>query len=99
MSYYCVCANFYVKPDRREDFIAALRVDAEGTRKDEQGNILFTWGESTTEPNTFHVQEQYENEEAFKAHLEAPHCKAFLAIMEIDPFTKPLEFWSYVSMQ
>eukprot|EP01041_Mallomonas_annulata_P002038 gene2038-3961_t len=88
---YCLNVNIFVKPERREDFLAAIRANAKGTLTTEKANRLYTWGESCTDPNTFHFQEQFEDEDGFKAHTQAPHFMKWEEFTKSDPFTKPPE--------
>ena len=74
---YCVNVNLYVKPERREEFLRVIRINAQGTRTKEPLNIAYTWGESVNEPNTFHFQEQFMGEEGFVAHTQAPHFEVW----------------------
>jgi quinol monooxygenase YgiN len=48
--------NVFVKPERREEFLKVIAGNAAGTRSNEPLNLSYTWGESTTEKNTFHFQ-------------------------------------------
>ena len=70
---YCLNVRIAINPARRTEFIANIKNNALGTRTMEPGNVLYTWGESTTTPNVFHFQEQFLNKEAFIAHTKAPH--------------------------
>ena len=45
-----------VKPERREEFIACIKANQQGTLANEPLAVLYQWGESTTEPDTFHFQ-------------------------------------------
>jgi hypothetical protein len=53
---FCVSVNVFVKPERREEFLKVIAGNAAGTRSNEPLNLSYTWGESTTEKNTFHFQ-------------------------------------------
>jgi quinol monooxygenase YgiN len=56
---------------------AALEIMAE-THK-EPGNISYVFTQSLDEPGTIHIFEEWESEEALKAHFTAPHMAAFQA--------------------
>ena len=57
---YCLNVNLYVKPDRREEFLACIKANQSGTLTSEPLALRYDWGESATEPNTFHFHEMYE---------------------------------------
>lgn len=88
---FCVNVNLYVKPERREEFLKVIAINSAGTLANEPLNISYTWGESTTEKNTFHFQEQFKGEEGFLAHTNMPHFATWkvFADAEDSPFWKP----------
>ncbi len=51
-----------------------------GTRQ-EAGNISYTFSADLEEPGLFHVFEQWESDEALKAHFTAPHMATFQKAM------------------
>ena len=91
MKKFCLNVNLYVKPERREEFLKTIAINAAGTLSNEPLNISYTWGESTTEKNTFHFQEQFKGEEGFQAHTNSPHFAIWkeFADAEDSPFWKP----------
>jgi len=88
---YCVSANLYIKPERREEFLAIILEDQEKTRTTEPLAKLFLVGES--EPNTFHLQEHYVGLEGFEAHKKTPHYEKWhkFASDPNSPFSKTPE--------
>ena len=90
---YCLNVNLYIKPERREDFIKTIRINTAGTRTNEPLNCMYLWGESTTEKNTFHFQEQFYGKEGFLAHENAPHFAVWKQFADAkgddSPFSKP----------
>jgi len=87
---YCLNVTLYVSPDKREDFLKAIKVNFEGTTKKEPLNRLYNFGESTTEKNTFHFQEIFASKEGFEAHTQAPHFKIWEQFAQSNgAFTKP----------
>jgi len=58
-----VTASISVKEDKRDEFLDIIQANAEKTMRTEMGAICYDWGESSTERNTFHFQEQYLDEE------------------------------------
>lgn len=88
---FCLNVNVFVKPERREAFLKAIAINSAGTLSNEPLNISYLWGESTTEKNTFHFQEQFKGEEGFIAHTNSPHFATWkeFADAEDSPFWKP----------
>ena len=74
---YCLNVKISINPARRSEFLANIKNNALGTRTTETGNLKYDWGESTTQPNVFHFQEQFVDKEAFIAHTKAPHFLAW----------------------
>ncbi|GAB5359089.1 hypothetical protein AAMO2058_000514400 [Amorphochlora amoebiformis] len=94
---FCVNVNLYVKPDRREEFLACIRNNKRGTEGTEALALEYTWGESMEEKNTFHFQEKYIGKEGFEAHQKAPHFAVWEKFAKSDPFTKPPEVFLFQS--
>ena len=95
---YCLNVNLYVKPERRDEFLTCIRNNAAGTLSSEPAAIEYTWGESATEPNTFHFHEKYVDEAGFQAHTQTPHFAAWETFASSDPFTKPPEVTFFSSV-
>mmetsp|Transcript_18237 Transcript_18237/g.27352 ORF Transcript_18237/g.27352 Transcript_18237/m.27352 type:complete len:106 (+) Transcript_18237:96-413(+) len=87
---FCVNVNLYVKPGKREEFLAVIRNNQKGTAKEPLA-LDYTWGESTTEANTFYFQEKYKGKEGFEAHQKAPHFAKWEEFVKTHPFTKDPE--------
>ena len=68
--------SFDVKPERRGDFLAAIRANEKGTNK-EPLNRAYLWGEDTETPNRFHFHEEYQGSAGFEAHLASAHVAAW----------------------
>jgi quinol monooxygenase YgiN len=88
----------FVKPERREDFLKVMKINHQGTLTTEAGVRIYTWGENTKEPNTFHVMEQYLGEAGFHAHTQSEHFAAFSKFAEESPFVKPSVFSFFQEM-
>ncbi len=88
---FCLNVSLYVKPERREEFLSVIKQNQHGTLTTEPLVILYSWGENTKEPNTFHFQEQYIGEEGFIAHTKAAHFAVWQKFADEgeSPFTKP----------
>ena len=82
--------SFDVKPERRGDFLAAIRANEKGTNK-EPLNRAYLWGEDTETPNRFHFHEEYQGSAGFEAHLASAHVAAWDAFVATDPFTAPID--------
>jgi (4S)-4-hydroxy-5-phosphonooxypentane-2,3-dione isomerase len=71
---YAVFVTIKIKPGFAEKFKEASFGDAQGSVRDEPGCLRFDMHQSTTDPNTFHLYEVYENQDAhLTAHRNAPH--------------------------
>ena len=62
-----------VHPERLEEFLAAIKENAERTFSDEPGCTYFDVTQDTKNPTHFIFYELYENEAAIDAHRAAPH--------------------------
>jgi quinol monooxygenase YgiN len=76
---YCLNVILYPNPARREEFIACIKNNQQNTldKDKEPKALVYTFGESTSEPNVFHFQEVYEDEDGFKHHTKTPHFAAW----------------------
>ncbi len=70
------CVNVYVKEGNVDDFIAATRLNHEGSVQ-EEGNMRFDVLQCKDDPCRFTLYEAYESEEAVAAHKETPHYLAW----------------------
>ena len=73
---YIVAVTVHVLADRREDFIAATRVNAENTRK-EPHNLRFDVIQVLDEPTQFMLYEVYDSLDGFTAHQKTAHYLAW----------------------
>jgi len=69
---YVVCVSVYVKSENLQDFIAATRINYEGTRK-EEGNVRFDVLQGASDETRFFLYEVYKSEAAFHVHHDSPH--------------------------
>ena len=65
-----------VKPDRVDDFLAAMKTDAEGSRK-EAGCRRFDLLKSSETEGVYHFYEAYADAAAATTHKETPHYGAW----------------------
>ncbi len=62
-----------VKPDKREQFLAAAQDDSTCSVRDEPGCVRFDVLQDGTDQNLYYFYEIYKDDEAFKAHATMPH--------------------------
>lgn len=62
-----------IQPEHREAFMESMLDDARGSVADEPGCLRFDVLQDSQDPNTIHLYEAYRDQEAFNAHLQAPH--------------------------
>ncbi len=72
---YSIFVTIDVKPEHVEEFTQASFGDARGSVRDEPGCFRFDINQDQEIPSRFYLYEVYRDEEAFQAHLEAPHFK------------------------
>ncbi len=71
---YAIFVTIKIKPGYAEQFKEASLGDAQGSVRDEPGCVRFDMHQSMDDPNTFHLYEVYENQDAhLNAHRNAPH--------------------------
>ena len=97
---YCLNVNLYVKESKREEFLECIKQNQIGTLTTETRALLYTWGESITDRNTFHFQEQFVGEEGFQEHQSTAHFKEWLKFADEsnDVWTKPPEVYVFKTM-
>ena len=66
-----------IKPERRDEFIKEMLLNAKGANENEPGCLRFDVVQDLQDPNTLHLYEVYKDEAAFKDHQNAPHYKRF----------------------
>ncbi len=71
-----VTALIKSKPENVEELKHALEILVDGTRQ-EPGCISYDLHQSTTEPSTFVMLEEWKDSAALKAHQSMPHYLAF----------------------
>ncbi len=67
-----IIAESYIKPECREQFLALAKEMIRATRN-EPGNISYTLTEDLNEPNHFTYLEEWQDEDAIKAHNASAH--------------------------
>ena len=87
-----------IKPDRREDFLACILANQQGTMENEPLALSYVFGEDDESTNTFHFAESYKGKEGFEAHCASPHFAAWEEFVNTDPFTQAPEVYKFVTM-
>ncbi len=87
---YSIFVTIDVKPEHVEEFTQASFGDARGSVRDEPGCFRFDINRDREIPGRFYLYEVYRDEEAFQAHLEAPHFKEWIGIVK-PMFARDLE--------
>jgi autoinducer 2-degrading protein len=68
-----------IKPDKRDQFLKAIEVDALGSEGDEPGCLRFNVLQDQEDPNVYYFYEAYRDEAALEAHRAAPHYAVWRA--------------------
>jgi quinol monooxygenase YgiN len=76
---FIVMAEFEVKPERMEDFLALACDDARCSVAHEPGCHTFDVAVDQADPNCVVFYEVYDDQAAFDAHLATPHLARFRA--------------------
>ena len=70
---FAIFVTIDVRPEHVEEFAEASLGDARGSVRDEPGCFRFDINQDEEVPSRFYLYEVYRDEDAFQAHLEAPH--------------------------
>ena len=68
-----------IKPERRDEFLAAIEADALGSERDEPGCLRFNVLQDVEDENVYYFYEVYADEAAVDAHRAAPHYAVWRA--------------------
>lgn len=72
----------HMKPEYRDQILKGALEDARGSQNDEPGCLRFDVIQDDADPNRIYFYEIYKDEDAFQAHLKAPHFPAWSSIPE-----------------
>ena len=72
-SAYVLHVELRVRPDRREQFLAAIEENATASVRDEPGCSRFDVVQDVADPDHFYLYEIYRDEDALGEHRRAPH--------------------------
>lgn len=73
----CVAVTYEIQPGREPEAIELFRKLTAATRA-EPGCRLYLAHQSTTEPSTFFLYEQYDDQAALDAHRAAPYFEEYV---------------------
>ena len=73
---YCIIVKVELKPDSRDQFLAAMLDNARASVADEPGCLVFDVLEAREEAETFYLYEIYQDPEALQAHKQTPHYQS-----------------------
>lgn len=93
---FVVIAEFAVKPERLEDFLACARADSEGATGTEPGCRQFDVTVPEDGAPVVVLYEVYDDRAAFDAHLETPHLRAFRDAIEPMVVSRDVRFLTRV---
>ena len=68
-----------IKPERRQQFLKAIEVDALASERDEPGCVRFNVLQDEQDPNTYYFFEVYKDQAAIEAHRAMPHYAVWRA--------------------
>lgn len=93
---FCVNVNLAIKPQFREQFLRVIKNNELGTLQEPLA-LQYTWGESLSEKNLFHFQEQFKGDRGFEAHKKTSHFAAWMEFTSIQgsPFSRPAEIFTF----
>jgi quinol monooxygenase YgiN len=79
---YCQIAEIEIDPAQLEDYKAAVKEQIETAIRVEPGVLMLYALSEKDNPAQIRVFEVYASEEAYKAHLNAPHFKKYKAVTQ-----------------
>lgn len=74
---FCVTVMFTLTPGAALRFLSLVRQNAAQSLRDEPGCLRFDVCHAPERPDQVFLYELYETADAFQAHLQMPHFKAF----------------------
>jgi quinol monooxygenase YgiN len=70
-----IALRIEVDPGHRDELVAALMADAEGSNRDEPGTLRFDVIQDQANPSIIYIYEAYVDEDAFEVHRQGPWYK------------------------
>jgi quinol monooxygenase YgiN len=80
MATVVIAGTVAVRPERREEAIRAARAMVEATRA-EPGCSAYRFSIDLVDPNTVHIFEEWESEDALARHFATPHMARFQEVL------------------
>lgn len=74
--------EFIVAVEHRQTFIDAMSFDGRGSLPNEPGTLRFDIYEDSEEPGRFYLNEAFEDEAAFQAHMTGAYYPAVVKVLE-----------------
>ena len=84
-SMFCLHVALHVKPERKEEFLEAMKGDQTGALDSEPACANYLFGEDSDAPLTFHMFERYVDRAGFEAHAQSPHYKKWSEFKTAEP--------------
>jgi quinol monooxygenase YgiN len=79
---FSLTVQLEVRPENREEFLAAITTNAEASVRDEPGCHRFDVSAVEGDSNRFVLYELYDDAAAFEAHKQAPHFAAWRQVAD-----------------
>jgi (4S)-4-hydroxy-5-phosphonooxypentane-2,3-dione isomerase len=79
---FSLTVHLQVRPEDRDEFLAAITTNAEASVRDEAGCRRFDVTAVEGDDNRFLLHEVYDDAEAFEAHKQAPHFAAWRQVAD-----------------
>jgi len=70
---FVLVVSLRVKPNKDEQFLAAIQANAAASRRDEPGCRRFDVLRDNADPQHYLLYEMYDDEAAFQVHRNTPH--------------------------
>jgi autoinducer 2-degrading protein len=80
---YVILSPIQIKRDYRDEFIEAIKEDARDSVAKEKGCLRFDVIQDASHMDRFWLYEVYKDEAAFKVHMETPHLKKLLPLLDM----------------
>jgi len=94
---FVVCVEFEIMPRHLDDFLVAMRKNAEQSHALEAGCQQFDVCQDQQNPNTIFLYEIYDDAAAFEAHKAAPHYHEFNEAINVMVVRKSVRFLQNIS--
>ena len=79
---FSLMVQLEVRPEDRDEFLAAITTNAEASVREEPGCHRFDVTAVEGDGNRFVLYELYDDAEAFEAHKQAPHFAAWRQVAD-----------------